>query len=148
MNCADSILETIGNTPLVRLRRVAADLPVTVLAKVEAGNPGGSIKDRIGVAMVVDAERRGVLAPGGTIIEATAGNTGVGLALAAAVKGYRCIFVLPDKMSEEKVDLLRAYGAEIVLTEGPKGAIAKARELVGSTPKAFLPMRSRTRPTR
>ena len=116
MNYADSILDTIGDTPLVRLQRVAAELPVTVLAKFEAVNPGGSIKDRIGVAMVSDAEQRGLLRPGGTIIEATAGNTGVGLALAAAVKGYRCIFVLPDKMSQEKVDLLRAYGAEIVVT--------------------------------
>src|SRR5450756_2275546 len=116
MNCADSILDTVGNTPLVCLHKVAAELPVTVLAKVEALNPGGSIKDRIGIAMVTDAERRGVLSPGGTIIEATAGNTGVGLALVAAVKGYRCIFVLPDKMSEEKIDLLRAYGAESVVT--------------------------------
>src|SRR5262249_46313340 len=96
-----SILSTIGRTPLIRLQRLAAGLSARVLAKVESLNPGGSIKDRVGVAMVEEAERRGWLRPGGTIIEATAGNTGVGLALAAAVKGYRCIFVLPDKMSGE-----------------------------------------------
>jgi cystathionine beta-synthase len=111
-----SILSTIGRTPLIRLQRLTAGLSASVLAKVESLNPGGSIKDRVGVAMVEEAERRGWLRPGGTIIEATAGNTGVGLALAAAVKGYRCIFVLPDKMSGEKVRLLRAYGAEIVIT--------------------------------
>jgi cystathionine beta-synthase len=111
-----SILAAIGRTPLVRLGHVARDVPAQVLVKLEAMNPGGSIKDRVGVAMVAEAERRGWLRPGGTIVEATAGNTGVGLALAAAVKGYRCIFVLPDKMSAEKVLLLKAYGAEIVIT--------------------------------
>jgi cystathionine beta-synthase len=111
-----SILSTIGRTPLIPLRRLAAGLPARILAKVESLNPGGSIKDRVGVAMVEEAEGRGWLRPGGTIIEATAGNTGVGLALAAAVKGYRCIFVLPDKMSGEKIRLLKAYGAEIVIT--------------------------------
>jgi cystathionine beta-synthase len=145
MNYADSILDTIGDTPLVRLQRVAADLPVTVLAKFEAVNPGGSIKDRIGVAMVTDAEQRGLLRPGGTIIEATAGNTGVGLALAAAVKGYRCIFVLPDKMSQEKVDLLRAYGAEIVVTptsvppDSPESYSGVADRLAREIPGAFRP---------
>ncbi len=113
---AESVLETIGRTPLVRLNRLAEDVPARVFVKFEAMNPGGSIKDRVGVAMVEEAERRGWLAPGGTIIEATAGNTGVGLALAAAVKGYRCIFVLPDKMSGEKIRLLKAYSAEIVVT--------------------------------
>jgi len=111
-----NVLEAIGDTPLIELTKVTDGLPVTVLAKVEYFNPGGSVKDRIGLAMIDDAERRGLLQPGGTIIEATAGNTGVGLALAAAVKGYRCIFVLPDKMSDDKIDLLRAYGAEIVIT--------------------------------
>ncbi len=111
-----SILGAIGRTPLILLRRVAQDVPARILVKLEAQNPGGSVKDRVGVAMVDEAERRGLLRPGGTIIEATAGNTGVGLALAAAVKGYRCIFVLPDKMSAEKISLLKAYGAEIVQT--------------------------------
>ena len=111
-----TVLEAIGKTPMIPLRRLAEGLPSRVLVKLESVNPGGSIKDRVGVAMVEEAERRGWLKPGGTIIEATAGNTGVGLALAAAVKGYRCIFVLPDKMSGEKVRLLRAYGAEIVIT--------------------------------
>jgi cystathionine beta-synthase len=113
---APSILAAIGRTPLIRLRHVARDVSAQVLVKLEALNPGGSIKDRVGVAMVLEAERQGWLRPGGTIIEATAGNTGVGLALAAAVKGYRCIFVLPDKMSVEKIRLLKAYGAEIVVT--------------------------------
>jgi cystathionine beta-synthase len=113
---SSSILSTIGRTPLIPLQRLAIGLSARILAKVESLNPGGSIKDRVGVAMVEEAERRGWLRPGGTIIEATAGNTGVGLALAAAVKGYRCIFVLPDKMSGEKIRLLKAYGAEIVIT--------------------------------
>src|SRR6266568_6289231 len=112
----DSILQSVGRTPLVRLRRIAEGLLPSVYAKVESLNPGGSIKDRVGVAMIVEAERRGWLRPGGTVIEATAGNTGVGLAMAAAVKAYRCIFVLPDKMSSEKILLLKAYGAEVVIT--------------------------------
>ena len=113
---ADSILEAIGWTPLVRLNRSAEHLAPTVYAKVESFNPGGSTKDRVALNMIREAERTGVLQPGGTIIEATAGNTGLGLALVAAVRGYRCIFVLPDKMSEDKVRLLRAYGAEVVIT--------------------------------
>src|SRR6202051_575606 len=113
----DSILQSIGRTPLVRLARLAAGAPATVAVKVESLNPGGSVKDRVGLAMISEAEKRGWLRPGGTIIEATAGNTGVGLALAAAVKGYRCIFVLPDKMSNEKVALLKAHGAEVVITQ-------------------------------
>jgi cystathionine beta-synthase len=111
-----TILESVGKTPLVRLNRLAMGLPATVAVKVEAINPGGSVKDRVGVAMIAEAERQGWLKPGGTIIEATAGNTGVGLAMVAAVKGYRCIFVLPDKMSNEKIALLKAYGAEVVVT--------------------------------
>src|SRR6516162_1678356 len=99
----ESILHAVGKTPLVRLRRLAADVPAVVAVKVESQNPGGSVKDRVGLAMISEAERRGLLRPGGTIIEATAGNTGVGLAMVAAVKGYRCIFVLPDKMSAEKI---------------------------------------------
>jgi cystathionine beta-synthase len=112
----DTILQSVGRTPLVRLRRLTEGLTATVAVKVEALNPGGSVKDRVGVALIAEAERRGQLRPGGTIIEATAGNTGVGLAMVAAVKGYRCIFVLPDKMSSEKIRLLQAYGAEVVIT--------------------------------
>jgi len=113
---ADSILDAIGWTPLVRLNRSAEHLAPAVFAKVESFNPGGSTKDRVALNMIREAERTGALRPGGTIIEATAGNTGLGLALVAAVRGYRCIFVLPDKMSEDKVRLLRAYGAEVVIT--------------------------------
>src|ERR1700752_3161531 len=112
----DTILQSVSRTPLVQLRRLSEGLLCRVYLKVEAMNPGGSVKDRVGLAMIAEAERRGWLRPGGTIIEATAGNTGVGLAIAAAVKGYRCIFVLPDKMSHEKISLLRAYGAEVVIT--------------------------------
>src|SRR5947207_3742758 len=112
----ETILQSIGKTPLVRLRRVTEGLKAPVYAKVEALNPAGSVKDRVGLAMIAEAERRGWLRPGGTIIEATAGNTGLGLAMVAAVKGYRCIFVLPDKMSSEKILLLQAYGAEVVVT--------------------------------
>src|SRR6516164_8579699 len=112
----ETILQSVGRTPLVQLRRLTEGLKASVYVKVEALNPGGSVKDRVGVAMIAEAERRGWLRPGGTIIEATAGNTGLGLALVAAVKGYRCIFVLPDKMSSEKISLLRAYGAEVVIT--------------------------------
>ena len=113
---SQNILEAIGNTPLIRLNRITADLSPQVFAKVESLNPDGSTKDRVALSMVLNAEQRGVLQPGGTIIEATAGNTGLGLAVVAAVRGYRCIFVLPDKMSEDKVRLLRAYGAEVVIT--------------------------------
>ena len=113
----DNILQSIGRTPLIRLRKMATDVPATVAVKVESQNPGGSVKDRVGLAMISEAERRGVLRPGGTIIEATAGNTGVGLAMVAAVRGYRCIFVLPDKMSAEKIALLKAYGAEVIITQ-------------------------------
>jgi cystathionine beta-synthase len=112
----DSILRTIGWTPLVKLKRAAAELQAQIMVKVESANPGGSVKDRVAMAMIAEAEHQGWLRSGGTIIEATAGNTGVGLAMVAAVKGYRCIFVLPDKMSAEKVSLLKAYGAEVVIT--------------------------------
>ncbi len=130
----DSILECIGRTPLVRLTKVGVDCPAIVLAKVEMMNPGGSVKDRIGLAMLDAAERDGRITPGGTIVEATAGNTGVGLAMVAAIRGYRCVFVMPEKMSAEKVDLLRAYGAEIVRTpnaapESPENFQNVARRL-------------------
>lgn len=111
-----NILEVIGNTPLVRLNRVARGLRVTMLAKLEYMNPGGSVKDRIGITMLEAAEREGKIKPGGTVIEGTSGNTGMGLALAAAIKGYQCIFTMPDKMSQEKIDALRALGAEVIVT--------------------------------
>lgn len=141
----ESILQTIGRTPLVKLRRLTDGLPCPVYVKVEAGNPGGSVKDRVAVAMVADAERRGVLRPGGTIIEATAGNTGVGLAMVAAVKGYRCIFVLPDKMSKEKILLLKAYGAEVIITptsvapDSPDSYNGVADRLAREIPGAWRP---------
>src|SRR5437764_6581308 len=112
----NNILDVIGNTPLVRLNRVARGVRATMLAKLEYLNPGGSVKDRIGVAMLEAAEKEGRIKPGGTIIEGTSGNTGMGLALAAAIKGYRCIFTMPDKMSQEKIDALRALGAEVIVT--------------------------------
>ena len=112
----DDILQCIGRTPLVRLTRLAADSPAPILGKVEMLNPGGSIKDRIALAMIEAAEREGHLTPGMTIIEATAGNTGVGIALVAAVRGYHCVFVMPQKMSRDKEELLRAYGAEVIRT--------------------------------
>lgn len=113
----ESILDAVGRTPLVLLNRLTEGLQAKVAVKVEFSNPGGSVKDRVALAMIADAEARGLLRAGGTIIEATAGNTGVGLAMVAAVKGYRCIFVLPDKMSQEKILLLKAYGAEVVITQ-------------------------------
>src|ERR1700759_5622065 len=111
----DSILDTIGDTPLVRLSRIGAGVRPRVVAKLEAFNPGGPIKDRVAVALSDAAERDGLLKPGGTIVEPTSGNTGTGLAIAARLKGYRVIAVMPDKMSREKIDLLRAYGAEVVV---------------------------------
>src|ERR1700690_3178538 len=112
----ESILQSVGRTPLVLLQRLTEGLPASVAVKLESQNPGGSIKDRVGIAMIAEAERRGWLKKGGTIIEATAGSAGVGLAMAGAVKGYRCIFVLPEKMSQEKFSLLKSYGAEVVVT--------------------------------
>jgi len=143
---ANTILETIGNTPHVRINRLFAGLApknVEVWLKLERANPGGSIKDRIGNAMIEDAERRGVIKKGSVIVEPTSGNTGIGLAMAAAVKGYRCILVMPDSFSVERRRLLLAYGAELVLTPrefGIKGAIAKAEEIVKATEGAWMPM--------
>lgn len=140
----DNILDTIGNTPLVKLNSVVDGLPCTVYAKVEFFNPGGSVKDRIGLAMIEEAERSGRLQPGGTIVESTSGNTGVGLAIAAAIKGYSCIFVMPDKMSQEKIELLRAFGAEVVVTptavepDDPRSYYRVADRLVEETPNAIL----------
>jgi cystathionine beta-synthase len=142
---AASVLEAVGCTPLIALARVGAGVPARILAKLESANPGGSIKDRVGVAMVEEAERRGWIEPGGTIIEATAGNTGVGLALVAAVKGYRSIFVMPDKMSAEKIRLLKAYGAEIVITptsvapDSPESYNGVADRLAREIPGAWRP---------
>jgi cystathionine beta-synthase len=141
----DTILQSIGHTPLVRLRRVTEGLQASVYVKVESQNPGGSVKDRVGLAMIGEAERRGWLRPGGTIIEATAGNTGVGLAMVAAVRGYRCIFVLPDKMSREKIALLKAYGAEVVITptgvapDSPDSYNGVADRLTREIPGAWRP---------
>jgi cystathionine beta-synthase len=138
------ILATIGDTPLVRINTLARGIRPTVVAKVEFLNPGGSVKDRIGVAMIEDAERRGLLKPGGTIVEPTSGNTGMGLAIAAAIKGYKTIFVLPDKMSEEKIRALRAFGARVVITptavepDDPRSYYSVSRRLAEETPNAFL----------
>ncbi len=138
----ENIAETIGNTPLVRLRRVTEGAKATVLAKLEFFNPAGSVKDRIGYAMIKDAEEKGILKPDTVIVEPTSGNTGIALAFVAAAKGYRCILTMPDTMSLERRKLLKAFGAELVLTpgsEGMKGAIKKAQEIVESTPNAWMP---------
>ena len=143
---ANTILDTIGNTPHVRMNRLfkaESAEGVEVWVKLERANPGGSIKDRIGMAMIEDAERRGVIKEGSVIVEPTSGNTGIGLAMAAAVKGYRCILTMPDSFSVERRRVLIAYGAELVLTPrefGIKGAIAKAEEIVAATPNAWMPM--------
>ena len=141
----NTFLDALGDTPLVRLHSVTRGLQPTVLAKLEMLNPGGSVKDRIGIRMIEDAEQRGLLRPGGTIVEPTSGNTGHGLAIAAAIRGYRCIFVMPDKMSAEKISLLRAYGAEVVITptsvarESPESYYSVADKLASEIPGAFQP---------
>jgi cystathionine beta-synthase len=141
----ESFLDGMGNTPLVRLRKVVRGVRPAILAKLEMLNPGGSVKDRIGLRMIEAAERGGQLRPGGTIVEPTSGNTGHGLAIAAAIKGYKCIFVMPDKMSQEKVALLRAYGAEVVITptavapESPESYYRVADRLTEEIPGAFQP---------
>ncbi len=145
MRVMESFLDAMGNTPLVRLRRVTRRVRPTVLAKLEMLNPGGSVKDRIGIRMIEAAEREGLLKSGGTLVEPTSGNTGHGLAIAAAIKGYKCIFVMPDKMSQEKVALLRAYGAEVVITptavppESPESYYRVADRLTEEIPGAFQP---------
>src|SRR5205809_1975008 len=140
-----SVLELVGDTPIVRLVNVGAGTGSTILAKLEYLNPGGSVKDRIGLAMLEAAERDGRLKPGGTIVEPTSGNTGVGLAIAAASKGYRCIFVMPDKMSQEKISMLRAYGAEVVITPtavepaSPESYYSVSSRLAEEIPGGFKP---------
>ncbi len=140
----DSVLETIGWTPLVRLQRVTQGLRTPIYAKAEFFNPGGSVKDRIGIAMIEAAEREGRLKPGGLIVEATSGNTGVGLAIAAAVKGYKCVFTMPDKMSQEKARLLRALGAEVIITptavppDHPDNYIVKGRAIAAAHANAIF----------
>jgi cystathionine beta-synthase len=147
MDVADSVLDLVGNTPLVRLSRLreAEGLQCDLLAKVELTNPGGSVKDRVAIAMIDAAEAAGILQPGGTIVEPTSGNTGAGLAIVAAQRGYHCIFVMSDKMSDEKVALLRSYGAEVVVCptavppEDPRSYYSTAERLVRDTPGAFRP---------
>jgi cystathionine beta-synthase len=140
-----TVLELVGSTPIVRLERLSREVPGELLAKLEYLNPGGSVKDRIGLAMIEAAERNGHLKPGGTIIEPTSGNTGVGLAIAAALRGYRCIFVMPDKMSQEKISMLRAYGAEVVVTptavepSSPESYYSVSDRLAEEIPGGFKP---------
>ncbi|HEX9204127.1 MAG TPA: cysteine synthase family protein, partial [Vicinamibacteria bacterium] len=140
----ENILDAIGWTPLVRLHRIARGIRTPLYGKAENLNPGGSVKDRIGLAIIEAAERSGALKPGGVIVEGTSGNTGVGLAIAAALKGYRCIFTIPDKMSGEKIRLLRAYGAEVIVVptavppDHPEYYIQKAKAIVAATPGAIL----------
>ena len=140
----DDILGTVGRTPLVRLNRVARGLDCAIYAKIEFANPGGSVKDRIGLPILEDYERKGLLRSGGTVVEATSGNTGVGLAIACALKGYQAVFVMPDKMSEEKIRLLRAFGARVVITptavapDDPRSYYSVSRRIVEETPNAVL----------
>src|SRR6059036_1947592 len=145
MRVFESILDTIGNTPLVKLPKIMAGVPCLALAKLEMMNPGGSVKDRIGEKMIEDAEAKGLLKPGGTIIEPTSGNTGLGLAMVAAIKGYRAVFTMPDKMSREKIDLLKALGARVVVTptavppEHPDSYYRVAERIHRDTPNSILP---------
>lgn len=141
-NIRSSLTQCIGHTPLVALSHITAGLPGRVLAKLEGCNPGGSAKDRVALAMILDAEQRGLLPPGGTIVEPTSGNTGIGLAAVAAARGYRTIIVMPDTMSPERRALMGAYGAQVVLTPGAlgmSGAVEKAKALCAQIPGSFLP---------
>ncbi len=145
MGYYNNILETIGNTPLVKINKITKDLPCTVLAKVETTNPGNSIKDRMALKMIEDAEKNGLLKPGGVIIEGTSGNTGMGLAIAAVIKGYRCIFTTTDKQSKEKVDALKAFGAEVIVCptdvepEDPRSYYSVSTRLANEIPNAWKP---------
>jgi cysteine synthase len=138
----NNVLETIGKTPLIRLNKLTSELKCTVVGKLESRNPGGSVKDRICFSMIAEAEKQGLIKPETVIIEPTSGNTGIGLAMVAAVKGYRLILTMPETMSVERRNLLKAYGAELVLTpgsEGMKGAIQKAEKLATGMPNSFVP---------
>ncbi len=142
MKICNNILETIGKTPLVRLNKLTEGINATVVGKLESRNPGGSVKDRICKSMIEEAEKQGIIKPGATLIEPTSGNTGIGLAMVAAVKGYKLILTMPETMSIERRNLLKAYGSQLVLTPGPDGmggAIKKAEELIASTPNSFMP---------
>jgi cysteine synthase A len=142
MKINNNVLETIGKTPLVRLNRLAEGIDATIVGKLESRNPGGSIKDRICQSMIAEAEKQGLIKPGTTIVEPTSGNTGIGLAMVAAVKGYKLILTMPETMSIERRNLLKAYGAQLVLTPGPEGmggAIKKADEIAAQTPNSFVP---------
>ena len=139
---AENVLELIGSTPMVKLNKIVGQDSAEILAKLESSNPGGSVKDRICLSMVEDAEKKGLLKPGSTIIEPTSGNTGIGLAMVAAVRGYKCILTMPETMSLERIYILKSYGAEVVLTpgaEGMLGAIKKAEELLKKIPNSFIP---------
>ena len=138
----DNITETIGKTPLVRLRKISNSLEAEIVAKIESFNPCGSVKDRIGIAMIEDAEKRGLIKKGTTIVEPTSGNTGIGLAFVCAERGYKLVLTMPDTMSEERRRLLALFGAKIVLTpgaEGMRGAVSKAEEMIQKTPNSFMP---------
>ena len=142
MKINNNVLETIGKTPLIRLNKLTEGTNATVIGKLESKNPGGSVKDRICKAMIEEAEKQGILKPGATLIEPTSGNTGIGLAMAVAVKGYKLILTMPETMSVERRNLLKAYGAQLVLTPGPDGmggAIKKAEQLIAATPGSFMP---------
>ena len=142
MKIYKNVLETIGKTPLIQINNLTKGAKATVLAKLEARNPGGSVKDRICQSMVAEAEKQGLIKPGATLIDPTSGNTGIGLAMVAAVKGYKLILTMPETMSIERRNLLKAYGAQLVLTPGPEGmggAIKKAEELNAATPNSFMP---------
>jgi len=144
MKYYENILELIGNTPMVKLNRITKDIPGTILVKLELMNPGGSVKDRIGIAMIEEAEKQGLIKPGYTLIEPTAGNTGIGIALAATIKGYKTIFVIPDKMSKEKIYILKSLGAEVIITptnvqpDDPNHFLNVAKSLAKKVPNSFL----------
>src|SRR5690606_6539028 len=145
MQYKENILETIGNTPLVRINKITKGLKPQIFAKLESFNPGGSVKDRIGISMLEDAEKQGIIKPGGTVIEATSGNTGIGLALACAVKGYKSIFVVTDKVSFEKINYLKALGGEVIVVpyavepDSPEYYINVAKRIAEETPNSFFP---------